>query len=227
MARLIRYLIVILWFCAMLPAAYAQDEGAGSDAEVAKHCDAATARLAALQAQEDVLWSDQTESAELIRTWSSPECVAHRRKGTFDVTSELQQAMLLLNKSGIDFDADIASETEQCKQSAAKKWQMETDSFRKQNSQEELFDTCLLNARQSLYAQGLVLLYNRDQTRTQEEYELAMSEHKEAVRLQKEKEAAEKAAYDAEVAANKAEYEKAMADWRRCKAGKREYCKKN
>ena len=65
-----------------------------------------------------------------------------------------------------------------------------------------------------------------DQQRVKAEYELAMSKHNEAIRLQKEQEAVEKAAYDAEVAANKAKYEKELADWQLCKDGKREYCKK-
>ena len=64
MTRLMQYLIVILSFCAILPSAYAQDGSAGSDTEVAEYCDAATTRLAALQAQEDVPWSAQAESGE-------------------------------------------------------------------------------------------------------------------------------------------------------------------
>ena len=226
MTRLMQYLIVVLSFCAILPAAYALDGSGSTDAEVAKYCDAATARLAALQAQEDVPWSAQTESGELIRTWSSPECTAHRRKGAFDVRSEMEKATQLLSKSGIDVGGSLKSDIQRCSQSIVKKWEMETDSFRKQNSKQELFETCSLNAWQTVYAQALVFSYKLDQQRVKAEYELAMSKHNEAIRLQKEQEAVEKAAYDAEVAANKVKYEKELADWQLCKDGKRKYCKK-
>ena len=71
----------------------------------------------------------------------------------------MEKATQLLSKSGIDVGGSLKSDIQRCSQSIVKKWEMETDSFRKQNSKQELFETCSLNAWQTVYAQALVFSY--------------------------------------------------------------------
>jgi len=183
-----------------------------ADAASPQQCEAAQQRLTELQSQEDVLWSSQTEAADLYRIWSSPICVSARR-GASNIKQELASAMLLLATNGTDLEAELQSETAKCDRAAAAKWNSETAYFKRQHSKTDLAATCMLNMRLTLFGKAMSQLNQSNA----ESYADAQTAY----------EAAQQARLD-QIAADKAAYAAERAEWERrsklCLQGKRKYC---
>ncbi len=197
-----------------------------SEDKTINKCNQASYELAKLQEQGLI---NSSKADNYYRIWNSDNCKKKRNDSYVNTIYQFNEIEKALEKSGIDYKKNLPTERSNCIRESQLQWQKGDAKFKSTNKPQELFSTCILNKRYTLFSEALNELNSQERNRflkEKEAFDIKNNKHLAALEEYKiEQDMINQKNKDAQIA-----YEKSIKIWkeqvRRCLDGDLKYCLK-